>query len=512
MVNRPIQQMACSEEADEDFKLPLRPWLEKQINSRKYKGLEWVLTGNGDKQFKLPWVKKNLPDWEEYYMIFRAWAEHRGRGVNSLDDSKAKSNFRCALNKSVDFEEVTSKSKLQLQTGNYKVYRILSPREVRERKTKRSRLQTKEEPGATGSSSFDSNFDSADFKTVDRKDLDFLKDVESSMEISSMDVDDCMPKHVAQPIAPDLTSMDTEFSLISDGIACTQMILHHPESEDLNSILAISPIDGSGNVSQLSPETSQQNPRLTSPGHSSSACCGEVVEFLLAELEKCDIKRERLHECDLVIRYDNQVVYNTTLHSMHLGYRIFYGNPDEQIRLLRMRNATDEKLSDFGLQGIQLPRMPNMSSQVSTILDKTELGIVVRYDPTNLSIVAKRLCQSQVFFFDRQDKAGPAKLEREDNVTLFSHVAYLTDMISQHVGDTTQSLHESGIHLAVGIKPKSLQSMHHMKGLRIELIPHLLKILCRNRDPCNSLSLCFSNPNSMEQFMRQVKRNAVTAS
>lgn len=145
--------MDIPEESDEDFQLPLRAWLEKQINSGKFKGLEWEDTDDGSKQFRLPWVKKNFPDWEEYFKIFRAWASHRWRKSrldqeSKLDSVTLKANFRCALNKSVDFEEVTSKSTLHLQTGNYKVYRFLSPNEVREKRRKNKEEMERKEKQA----------------------------------------------------------------------------------------------------------------------------------------------------------------------------------------------------------------------------------------------------------------------------------------------------------------------------------------------------------------------------
>ena len=50
--------------------LQFKPWLVKQISSGKYKDLEWI---DADKKrvFKLPWTKKNYPNWEEHHEIFR---------------------------------------------------------------------------------------------------------------------------------------------------------------------------------------------------------------------------------------------------------------------------------------------------------------------------------------------------------------------------------------------------------------------------------------------------------
>ena len=60
----------------------------------------------------------------------QAWAQHRGNETDPLDHKKLKGNFRCALTKSDDFEEMKNYSKTNQQMGNYKVFQLLSPREV----------------------------------------------------------------------------------------------------------------------------------------------------------------------------------------------------------------------------------------------------------------------------------------------------------------------------------------------------------------------------------------------
>ena len=54
-------------ESEEEFKLRLRPWLVKKIESHQY-GLEWI--NEGQKLFKIPWTKKGDPNWEEDYKVF----------------------------------------------------------------------------------------------------------------------------------------------------------------------------------------------------------------------------------------------------------------------------------------------------------------------------------------------------------------------------------------------------------------------------------------------------------
>ena len=47
------------------------------------------------------------------------------------DYKRLKGNFRCALHKSTDFEEVKDEESMNRQTGNYKKFRLLSPDEVK---------------------------------------------------------------------------------------------------------------------------------------------------------------------------------------------------------------------------------------------------------------------------------------------------------------------------------------------------------------------------------------------
>ncbi|XP_039263390.2 interferon regulatory factor 4-like [Styela clava] len=496
--------MAFLEEADEDFKLPLRPWLEKQINSGKYLGLEWEPCSDDSKQFRLPWVKKNLPNWQDYYRIFRAWAEHRGRGeVEKLDDSKLKSNFRCALNKSVDFEEISSKSQLQKQTGNYKVYRILSPREVREKKKKRSRIQTKQEP------LFDHNFDSDDFKTLDTKDLDFAGSIDGhsskSGSLGSPDISMSMPNGLYTG------DMMIDHMLPNGDMSYTQLAVQPPvEMEDLNLMLAISPADHSAQTqhwtNDVTMEETDPAPSVSTkadPADAESDYASQAA-LILQQYVECGIRSDKIKECQVIISYNGVKMYDEHLSNMDKGYRIFYGNQSDQIRLLQIRNCTDEKMADFKLRGISLPPIKQQSHTMSAILDKTELGIVLRYDPQNLTFTAKRLCQSQVFCSNPHEHnplAIPMKMERGDVVTLFSLEKYFIDFLHSALNESFCPQPE--ILLAVGIKPKNKQAMHSMKGLKIELIPYALKFM-QNTNSTSSLSLCFSNPTSMENLLRQI--------
>ena len=59
----------------------------------------------------------------------KAWAKHKDHEIeNPPNYKKLKGNFRCAMRKSNDFEEVENEK--TLQRGNFKLYRLLTKEEV----------------------------------------------------------------------------------------------------------------------------------------------------------------------------------------------------------------------------------------------------------------------------------------------------------------------------------------------------------------------------------------------
>ena len=53
---------------EEEFKLPLRHWLKKQVDSKKFYGLDWA---NSEKTLiKIPWIQQHYPGWEQSYQLF----------------------------------------------------------------------------------------------------------------------------------------------------------------------------------------------------------------------------------------------------------------------------------------------------------------------------------------------------------------------------------------------------------------------------------------------------------
>ncbi|KAK1164682.1 interferon regulatory factor 1-like [Acipenser oxyrinchus oxyrinchus] len=108
-------------------RLRLRPWLEEQIRSNKYPGLEWVDEKSG--MFQIPWKHAARQSWniEKDASLFRNWAMYTGKykpGIDNPDPKTWKANFRCALNSLPDVKELHNKS---IKKGNnaFRVYLLL---------------------------------------------------------------------------------------------------------------------------------------------------------------------------------------------------------------------------------------------------------------------------------------------------------------------------------------------------------------------------------------------------
>ncbi|XP_063145358.1 interferon regulatory factor 7 [Candoia aspera] len=100
--------MATSANKGGPKKVGFFDWLIEQINSRRYKGLDW--TDRNHTTFRIPWKhisKKTLV--ADDYEIFRAWAMFSKKYNEDISaPSKWKINFRCAMNSTKRFEELVS--------------------------------------------------------------------------------------------------------------------------------------------------------------------------------------------------------------------------------------------------------------------------------------------------------------------------------------------------------------------------------------------------------------------
>ncbi|XP_018412169.1 PREDICTED: interferon regulatory factor 9 [Nanorana parkeri] len=108
----------------------LKPWLVEQVDSGKYPGLMW---DDEEKTcFRIPWKHAGKQDFrhDEDAAIFKAWAQYKNKYKNGDKEDAAawKTRLRCALNKSLEFQERPERSQLDISEP-YKVYKIVPPEE-----------------------------------------------------------------------------------------------------------------------------------------------------------------------------------------------------------------------------------------------------------------------------------------------------------------------------------------------------------------------------------------------
>ncbi|XP_039273462.1 interferon regulatory factor 4-like isoform X2 [Styela clava] len=104
----------------------LRYWLVEMIENGQIPGLRWEDEGKTIFRIPWKHAGKNNWK-EDDCRIFKAWAEHRGKykeGVDKFDPATWKTRLRCALNKLPDIKELKERSQLE-GTDPFRVYRLL---------------------------------------------------------------------------------------------------------------------------------------------------------------------------------------------------------------------------------------------------------------------------------------------------------------------------------------------------------------------------------------------------
>ncbi|XP_068094225.1 interferon regulatory factor 9-like [Hyperolius riggenbachi] len=132
----------------------LKDWLIEQIESGKYPGLEW----DDDQKtcFRIPWKHAGKQDFrhDEDAAIFKAWAQYKNKYKtgDKIEAAAWKTRFRCALNKSPEFQEQPGRSQLDISEP-YKVYRLVPPEEQEVPSSTKLSKKRKSTAEAKGSSS-----------------------------------------------------------------------------------------------------------------------------------------------------------------------------------------------------------------------------------------------------------------------------------------------------------------------------------------------------------------------
>ncbi|XP_039726300.1 interferon regulatory factor 9 isoform X1 [Pteropus medius] len=106
----------------------LRNWVVEQVESGQFPGVCWE--DEAKTMFRIPWKHAGKQDFREDQdaAFFKAWAIFKGKYKEGDTEGPAiwKTRLRCALNKSLEFEEVPENGHRD-GAEPYKVYRLLPP-------------------------------------------------------------------------------------------------------------------------------------------------------------------------------------------------------------------------------------------------------------------------------------------------------------------------------------------------------------------------------------------------
>uniref|UniRef100_F6T5R3 IRF tryptophan pentad repeat domain-containing protein n=1 Tax=Ciona intestinalis TaxID=7719 RepID=F6T5R3_CIOIN len=519
---------------DNEYKLPLRHWLVKKIEESAFDGLEWV--NREEKTFKIPWTQKKYPNWEKHCEIFKAWAKHRGSTNlgDPFDFKKLKGNFRCALNKSDDFEEIKERNVSDQQTGNYKIYRLLDKSEVTEKRAQRKRSTagssgsnkppakqhkrsyTPDTSGWPGGSSV--SVKSEYKQELEQKiNSDIEQQLSNSMSSSQMDHADQYESgsifsesinQFHQTISMPSESCSTNLTLLNN-FPTNRSVIQQNVSEQI-SFQNFSNILSPEHVILASPEAApvdqlyEQPPSFIRSVHPAEEIAQSLPTFETF-LQGFNLSREDMLMYKVTLKYNGMVVKSEKL-SLAKGVRFMFGSPLLQKNVVEAFRSGERELVD--LQTWEFPEQQMLSSNsanIDSILKSTDLGIVLQAQQNGLT--AKRLCQSQIFYFDQSNQGGHSvKLERKVAIEVLSHAKWVRSLLEQQRGSNTISPNEGSVKLVIGTKPSSIRSVG-LVSLTIQsaCADILIKQFSDNDNP----SVLASNESSLDVIIRMLDQWAV---
>uniref|UniRef100_H2ZQ83 IRF tryptophan pentad repeat domain-containing protein n=1 Tax=Ciona savignyi TaxID=51511 RepID=H2ZQ83_CIOSA len=542
---------------DQEFKLPLRNWLIKKIEQKEFDGLLWI--DEDQKIFKIPWTQKKYPNWEKHCEIFVAWARHRGSYDESskTDYKKLKGNFRCALNKSDDFEEIRERSVTNQQTGNYKIYRILNKQEVREKRAKRkhsangrahgnSRSQSKQQKSEHTTET--SHWPSSDFKAKHSK-QQYQQELQdkvnseimrhSTMPLEQMQIVFQADQHFEADFLFDEKRTPLPFKItgpITDIAFCdfpssSNLATLSPFIQPINTMMTSNDAiltrncQYEENMMSLDSSLSPNPSILASPEGISIDQLQQPI--MLIEQQQCveladqqsptnssqsmasfenflrgfNLSCQDLNEYNVILEYNGQPVKEDTL-SLANGVRFMYGLSNLQRDMVKLyRSDNERKLFEYTPWPFPDHEISEKSKNITSILTKTDLGVVLH--AKKFGLTANRICQSQIFYFDPHTPSdAPIKLERQSVVELFSYSKYIRALFDHRHNQRTGSVPESVVKLIIGTKPSSVRS-HGLVSLTIR--PTCASILEKQLLVSDSSSiLAMSNETSLDQVARML--------
>ena len=444
--------------------MQFKPWLVQQISSGKFKDLEWI-DAEQQRIFKLPWTKKNYPHWEEHHKLFQAWANYRSdiRGltrVPNLSFSLMKSNFRTILRKCHDIEELKNFHQLGLQTGNYKVYKVLTEEES---SLKRAKLLLEKAPGCIE----DLNNSNDIIEITTRGDNDLPLPVDPNITPSwiaqsttlgiavleaKRDIQKRVRSNLIETSNPKCRKIGDESSdshsaskpkvkrtqstqTFKDSFGVKEIVFlpnvdssaHRVETESITSEIivddnycineeVVEKAEGFQILLEAAEITSEQS-EMAIHESEEEVLHSEIVPSLEEVLNAFNVERNELSMFEVTIKYSQEEIFTDVWTDMNTGYRIYSGVDETLI---------PEK-DDFYISA----KLPKSSKLIGPIFEAFMADmngrIIVKLD-SNHNLSVKRLCSSSVNVTTYLSENGMLQsfpLENDKELVVFDYSQFL---------------------------------------------------------------------------------------
>ena len=463
-------------------RLQFKPWLIQQISSAKFKDLEWIDVEN-KRVFKVPWTKKNYPNWEEHHEIFKAWAKYRSEirsdpSIANQHISLMKSNFRTILNKTSEIEELKDFHQLGLQTGNYKVYKILTPEEGASKRIRPMMEKMHKVTVEPSSDIIEIQTSGTDVQWLVEPNIpESWVARSSSISMALLEAGQATAKRRSSPefeeAAPKRKVKKTQATQTAQKNSCfnakevvffsvpnsTNIVEESTQEEVITENPSdCAPVQGFNILLEAAKLSSSLSPDASLVDDDKVL---GVEPSIVDALKTLSIAKEQLLMYDIKIKYGDYEVVAGTYRDMQTGYRI-HSNILESSESLKNEHCP---------KSIKLPEPSNVMGRIfDSVFSNMHKGVTVKLD-SDYNLIAKRLCSSSIFISATYTELGSLKnypLPRHGEVVLFAYSKFLLSLFGSITEKNSITCSDLTIFISVG---KKMRNEHQKSSIGIQLVP-----------------------------------------
>jgi len=184
----------------------------------------------------------------------------------------------------------------------------------------------------------------------------------------------------------------------------------------------------------------------------------------IKDLIRClEIPEAEIDSYQVTVKYKSQVIINKQFKNFRQGFRLHYGDiGDEKIITHPSSFSLDDLISDFARLSIVFPPPEGADTEVlREILEGFDAGLVLVSQNDEVELLARRLCQSDIFFYSANNGSSDdgEELKSNEEKVIFSYNKFVRDWF-QYVSsnDSPQPIITSNFSLGCKLASRSDES------------------------------------------------------